>query len=123
PVEGLGLGLAYSNRGQALSNAGDSKGALADYRAALRQYSDVIRTSAPSAQIVFQRGLIYHVMGDADQAIVDYRDAIRIAPNETFAYVNRGIVLYTNTDNNQGAIADFDTPLQHNDREGSAGRN
>jgi len=52
-VKGLGLGLAYFNRGQALSNAGDAKGALADYRSALRYYTEVIRTSAPSAQIVF----------------------------------------------------------------------
>ncbi len=92
-VKGLGLGLAYFNRGQALSNAGDPKGALGDYRMALRYYTEVIRNAAPSAQLVFQRGLIYHVMGDSDQAIVDYSDAIRIAPNETFAYVNRGIVL------------------------------
>jgi tetratricopeptide (TPR) repeat protein len=88
-VKGLGLGPAYFNRGQALSNAGDQKGAIADYRMALRYYTEVIRTAAASAQLVFQRGLIYHVMGDSDQAIVDYSDAIRIAPNETFAYAER----------------------------------
>jgi tetratricopeptide (TPR) repeat protein len=81
---------------------------------ALRYYTEVIRTAAPSAQLVFQRGLIYHVMGDSDQAIVDYSDAIRIAPNETFAYVNRGIVLYTKKDNNEGAIADFNSALKLN---------
>ena len=113
-VKGLGLGLAYFNRGQALSNAGDQKGAMADYRMALRYYTEVIRNAAPSAQLVFQRGLIYHVMGDTDQAIVDYSDAIRIAPNETFAYVNRGIVLYTKKDNNEGAIADFNMALKLN---------
>ena len=48
-VKGLGLGLAYFNRGQALSNAGDPKGAQADYRMAVRLYTDVIRVSAPSA--------------------------------------------------------------------------
>jgi tetratricopeptide (TPR) repeat protein len=53
-------------------------------------------------------------MGDADQAIVDYSDAIRLAPNETYAYVNRGIVLYTKKDNNEGAIADFDSALKLN---------
>src|SRR5438477_3929649 len=113
-VKGLGLGLSYFNRGQALANSGDPKAAMADYRLALRQYNDVIRASAPNAQIVFQRGLIYHIMGDADQAIVDYSDAIRLAPNETFAYVNRGIVLYTKKDNNEGAIADFNTALKLN---------
>lgn len=113
-VKGLGLGLAHFNRGQALSNAGDPKGALNDYRSAIRYYTDVIRVSAPSAQVVFQRGLIYHVMGDSDQAIVDYSDAIRLAPNETYGYVNRGIVLYTKKDNNEGAIADFNSALKLN---------
>src|SRR5262245_16283198 len=113
-LKGLGLGLAYFNRGQALGKAGDPKGALADYRTALRYYTEVIRASAPSAPVVFQRGLIYHVMGDADQAIVDYSDAIRIAPNETYTYINRGIVLYTKKDNNEGAIADFDSALKLN---------
>ena len=51
-------------------------------------------------------------LGDADQAIVDYSDSIRIAPNETYAYVNRGIVLYTKKDNNEGAIADFNSALK-----------
>jgi tetratricopeptide (TPR) repeat protein len=110
-VKGLGMGLAYFNRGIARANDGDPKGAVGDYRTALRFYTDAIRSSAPSAQVLFQRGLIYHTMGDADQAIVDYSDAIRLSPREAFAYVNRGIVLYTKKDNNEGAIADFDAAL------------
>jgi len=111
-VKGLALGVAYFNRGLARANDGDPKGSVNDYRTALRFYTDVIRTSRPSAQVVFQRGLIYHTMGDADQAIVDYSDAIRLSPQETFAYINRGIVLYTKKDNNEGAIADFDSALK-----------
>src|SRR5260221_2348604 len=113
-AKGLALGLAHFNRAQALANAGDQKGAMADYRMALRYYTEVISASKPNAQAVFQRGLIYHVMGDADQAIVDYSDAIRLAPNETYGYVNRGIVLYTKKDNNEGAIADFNAALKIN---------
>ena len=45
--------------------------------------------------------MIYHTMGDADQAIVDYSDAIRLTPNDVQPYVNRGIVLYTKKDNNE----------------------
>ena len=111
-VKGLAMGLAYFNRGLARANDGDPKGSISDYRTALRFYTDVIRTSAPSAQIVFQRGLIYHTMGDADQAIVDYSDAIRLSPRDTYAYVNRGIVLYTKKDNNEGAISDFNSALE-----------
>lgn len=113
-TKGLGLGLAYFYRGLARANDGDPKGSISDYRTALRFYTDVIRTSTPSWQVVFQRGLIYHTMGDADQAIVDYSDAIRLSPRETFPYVNRGIVLYTKKDNNEGAISDFDRVLKLN---------
>ncbi|MGE5151721.1 MAG: tetratricopeptide repeat protein, partial [Rhodospirillaceae bacterium] len=113
-VKGLGLGFAYFNRGVARANDGDPKGSTSDYRMALRFYNDVIRTSAPSGQIVFQRGVIYHTMGDADQAIVDYSDAIRLTPNDVQPYVNRGIILYTKKDNNEGAIADFNAALKLN---------
>jgi tetratricopeptide (TPR) repeat protein len=113
-VKGLGMGLAYFSRGMARANDGDSKGSVNDYRTALRFYTDVIRSSPPQAQVVFQRGLIYHQMGDADQAIVDYSDAIRLSPRDTYAYVNRGIVLYTKKDNNEGAISDFDSALKLN---------
>jgi tetratricopeptide (TPR) repeat protein len=119
-VKGLGLGLAYFNRGVARANDGDPKGSMNDYRTALRFYTDVIRTSAPSGQIVFQRGVIYHTMGDADQAIVDYSDAIRLTPNDVQPYVNRGIILYTKKDNNEGAISDFNSALKLNRCEATA---
>ena len=119
-VKGLAMGLAYFNRGLARANDGDPKGSVSDYRTALRFYTDAIRSSAPSAQVVFQRGLIYHTMGDADQAIVDYSDAIRLSPRDIYAYVNRGIVLYTKKDNNEGAISDFDAALKINRCEATA---
>src|SRR5579872_7011518 len=111
-VKEIPLALAYFSRGQAFAATGNQKGSQSDYRQSLKIFTDVIRVSAPSAPIIFQRGLIYHTMGDADQAIVDYSDAIRLAPNETYAYVNRGIVLYTKKDNNEGAISDFNSALK-----------
>ncbi|HYD05218.1 MAG TPA: tetratricopeptide repeat protein, partial [Reyranella sp.] len=116
----LAMGLAYFNRGVARSQDGDSRGSTSDYRTALRFYTDVIRSSAPSGQVVFQRGMIYHTMGDPDQAIVDYSDAIRLMPNDVQAYVNRGIVLYTKKDNNEGALADFNAAFKINRCEATA---
>jgi tetratricopeptide (TPR) repeat protein len=113
-LNGIPLALAYFSRGSASSGIGDQKGAQADYKQSLKLFSDVIRVSQPSSPILFERGLIYQTIGDADQAIIDYSDAIRLAPNETYAYVNRGIVLYTKKDNNEGAIADFDAALKIN---------
>ena len=111
-LKGIPLALAYYHRATADSAIGDVQAATSDYKEALRIFTEVIRVSQASAPLLFQRGLIYHTLGDADQAIVDYSDSIRIAPNETYAYVNRGIVLYTKKDNNEGAIADFNSALK-----------
>src|SRR5580658_9201984 len=100
-LKSVGLAMAFYNRAAALANDGDQAGATADYKQALRVFTDVIRVSAPNGLILFQRGAIYQMIGDADQAIVDYSDSIRLSPSETFAYINRGIVLYTKKDNNE----------------------
>ena len=113
-LKGVPLGLAYYNRATAQIQQGHGEEATADYKEALRAFTEVIRVSQANAPLLFQRGLIYHTLGDADQAIVDYSDAIRLAPNETYAYVNRGIVLYTKKDNNEGAIHDFNSALKIN---------
>ena len=119
-LKSVSLAMAFYNRASALANEGDQAAAKADYRQALRVFTDVLRTSAPSGPLLFQRGAIYQMIGDADQAVVDYSDSIRIAPGETYAYINRGIVLYTKKDNNEGAIADFNAAIKINRREVSA---
>src|SRR5690349_24588380 len=111
-LKGIQLALAYYNRANAHQNSGDQEAATTDFKEALRVFTEVIRVSQASAPLLFQRGLIYHTLGDADQAIIDYSDAIRLAPTETYAYVNRGIVLYTKKDNNEGAISDFNSALK-----------
>lgn len=111
-LKGIPLALAYYNRATALSADGDQPAATSDFREAIRIFTQIIRSSQASAPILFQRGVIYHTIGDSDQAIVDYSDAIRVAPTETYAYVNRGIVLYTKKDNNEGAISDFNAALK-----------
>src|SRR6185312_12376264 len=122
-LKSVGLAMAFYNRAAALASDGDQNGATADYKQALRVFTDVIRVSAPSGPILFQRGAIYQMIGDADQAIVDYSDAIRLSPTETYAYINRGIVLYTKKDNNEGAIADFNSAIKLDRREVSAWKN
>ena len=67
-----------------------------------------------------QRGVIYQTIGEADRAILDFSDAHRMVPTQTFPLINRGVVLYTRKDNNQGAIADFNAALKINPREISA---
>jgi len=108
------VALAYFSRAVASSNLGDQKGAQADYKEALKLFTDAIRASPGNAAMLFQRGLIYHTMGETDQAIVDYSDAIRLAPTDDYAYVNRGIALYSRQDNNEGALRDFDAAIKLN---------
>ncbi|CAN0468923.1 unnamed protein product, partial [Phaeothamnion confervicola] len=67
-----------------------------------------------------QRGFVYQTIGEADRAIIDYSDAIRLAPRETYPLINRAVVLYTRKDNNEGAIADLTAALKINPREISA---
>src|SRR5476649_2741923 len=122
-LKSVGLAMAYYNRASAFAGSGDQAGAMADYKQALRVFTDVIRVSAPNGLILFQRGAIYQMIGDADQAIVDYSDAIRLSPSETYAYINRGIVLYTKKDNNEGAIHDFNAAIKINRREVPAWKN
>ncbi|MBS0540680.1 MAG: tetratricopeptide repeat protein [Proteobacteria bacterium] len=122
-LKSVGLAMAFYYRANALAQDGDQQGALVDYKQALRVFTDVIRVSAPSGPILFQRGAIYQMIGDADQAIVDYSDAIRLSPTDTYAYVNRGIVLYTKKDNNEGAISDFNAAIKINRREVAAWKN
>src|SRR5579864_2516935 len=74
-LKGVQLGLGYYNRATAHAQMGEQEDATADYKEALRAFTDVIRVSQASAPLLFQRGLIYHTLGDADQAIVDYSDA------------------------------------------------
>src|SRR5260221_394657 len=114
-AKGLALGLAHFNRAQALANAGDQKGAMADYRMALRYYTEVIRNSAPNAQVVFQRGLVYHDKAGKerlqgapflDKAMSDFNAAIRINPTAAAHFVGRAST-HMYKEEFQPAIADF----------------
>ncbi len=49
-------------------------------------------------------------MGDHDEAIADYSQAIRLNPNSAQPFYNRGLS-YANKGDYRGAIADFDRAL------------
>ena len=55
-----------------------------------------------------QRGIAYHRIGDADNALADYTAAIELTPKDPTPLVNRGIVYYTKKGKFDEAIADFD---------------
>ncbi len=106
------LAAAYLNRGLAESGEGSDARSKADYRAAIRIFNDLILGSPMQPYYYTQRGVIYQTIGEADRAILDFSDAIRLAPRETFPLINRGVILYTKKDNNEGAIADLTAALK-----------
>ena len=56
--------------------------------------------------------MIYQTIGEADRAILDYSDAIRLAPRETYPLSTAASLLYHRKDNNEGAIADLTAALK-----------
>ncbi len=104
---GRRLALAYLHRGLSESGPDGDKRSKADFRTAVRMYNDAIHAQPLNPYLYIQRGVVHQTIGEADRAIIDYSDAIRLAPRETLPLINRGVVLYIRKDNNEGAIADF----------------
>jgi len=59
------------------------------------------------------RGLLYDRIGDYDQAIAEYNQAIKIDPYTLEAYFNRGVI-YEIQGDYDGALADYNQALQIN---------
>src|SRR5918995_29167 len=104
--------LAYLNRGLSESGPGSEARSKDDYKAAIRIFNELILGSPMNPYYYTQRGVIYQTIGEADRAILDYSDAIRLAPRETYPLINRGVLLYLRKDNNEGAIADLTAALK-----------
>ncbi|OYW97361.1 MAG: hypothetical protein B7Z15_23265, partial [Rhizobiales bacterium 32-66-8] len=122
-LRGGPLALAYLHRGLSMSGPDTDKRSKADFRTAIRMYNDAIMAQPLNPHLYMQRGVVYQTIGEADRAIIDYSDAIRLAPRETLPLINRGVVLYLRKDNNEGAIADFNAALKINPKEISAWTN
>eukprot|EP01034_Spumella_vulgaris_P008518 gene8518-10841_t len=99
------------------------KRSKSDFRTAVRMYNDAVMAQPLNPHLYIQRGVVHQTIGEADRAIIDYSDAIRLAPRDTLPLINRGVVLYTRKDNNEGAIADFNSALKINNKEISAWTN
>ena len=113
-LKGPALGLAFFNRGRARESRGGAEDAVSDYKQALSLFNEAVRSSAPSAPLIFQRGVIYQTLSDSTQALIDFSMAIRLAPDASYAYVGRGLLLSSSKFNDEGALADFDSALRIN---------
>ena len=114
------LALVYLNRGLSETGKGSDVRAKADYKSSVRILTDAIMAAPTNPYLYILRGSVYQTIGEADRAIIDYSDAIRMAPQQTYPLINRAIVLYSKKDNNDGAIADLTAALRLNNKEISA---
>ena len=78
------LALLYLNRGLSEYGKGSDTRAKGDYKTAVRIMTDAINAAPSNPYLYIQRGSIYQSIGEADRAIVDYSDAIRLAPRQTY---------------------------------------
>ena len=136
--------MAYLERGNAHNNLGEAQQALADWNQALRidpnlaaaytargtyrrvsgdlprALADLDRSLqiAPSVDAYYQRGQVKHTMGDYQQAVSDYSDAIALRREAPYVYLARSVSKKSLGDD-AGAREDWNTAagLQVSDRD------
>src|SRR5690606_4771113 len=63
------------------------------------------------ADLLRQRGIAHHRLGDYQNALADYSQAILIDPQDSYALYNRALVR-TRLGDWRGAVSDYDVSLQ-----------
>ena len=96
---------AYSNRGFIHFKLGRCRKAITDYNEAIRLKSDVTGgphiqensisfsledTKFDEAEVYINRGVAKSQLGEYEEALVDYNEAIRLKPDNVEVYINRG---------------------------------
>jgi tetratricopeptide (TPR) repeat protein len=72
------------------------------------------------AWLYADRGWEYRAKGEADSAISDYNEAIRLNPEDPLAYVNRGYIYQYGKEDYDHAIADYNEAIRLDDKNASA---
>ncbi|MEM9265204.1 MAG: tetratricopeptide repeat protein [Cyanobacteria bacterium P01_F01_bin.13] len=99
---------ALINRGPVHAEQGNYQAALADYQTAMQLMSDL----SPDLSIVYHNsGNAYEALGDAENAIESYSQAIRLNPRYIDAYTAQGL-LYIKLQNYTQAIKHMSHVIQ-----------
>ena len=99
--------VAYCNRAFIRAEQGQVWEAIQDYSAAI---SAAIQ-AGPQALAYFHRGIVYQQLEHPAEAIADYGEAIRLAPDSPVARYHRGLA-YQKLDRAPEAVADFERAAQ-----------
>ena len=86
---------AYIKRAATYKSLGKFKQALADYTAAINRDSGsyLFDPTLHFSNAYFGRGNVYYQTGEFEKAIADYDSSLRLSPNNSLAFLNRGRAL------------------------------
>ncbi len=88
----------------------------------IKACTDVIRGDASAAWAYNNRGAGHHVLGNSEQALADYTQAIALAPDYGLAYRNRGL-LWEALGDADAAYADYTAAIERDPADANALRN
>ena len=83
------------------------------YLKASEHFTNALNLMPASAELYYNRGLVYHQLGEIDLAIQDYNLAINLQPGFVEAYDNRGLA-YEEKGKFDFAIQDYDMGIKMN---------
>ncbi len=102
------VAMARFTRGVARTMLGDKVLASEDYLDAIQRYDQLISSTNPDALNLYRRAAALDAVGQTDKALTDYSEAIKLDPNASLAFLNRGVLLATRKRAYDRAIQDFD---------------
>jgi tetratricopeptide (TPR) repeat protein len=105
------LALARLVRGSARMALGDKVLGGDDYRDALKRYDGMFNSKNPEALNLFRRAAAEDARGNTERALGLYREAVRMDPSTTLAFLERGILLASRKRAYERAIEDLDKVL------------
>jgi tetratricopeptide (TPR) repeat protein len=66
---------------------------MGDFERALADYTQALALNPLEATIFFNRGLLYHHLGQREAALADYAEAARLNPQDCSAFYNMACLL------------------------------
>ena len=102
--------MDWINKEQALWN-GEK---YTDPTKAIEYLNNAIKLQQNNASYYSKRGTAHYNLGQYQRAIEDYSEAIRLKPDYSLAYFNRGCIYVKNPDQYKQAIEDFNKAIKLN---------
>jgi len=96
-----------ANNPDLLTNVGNIYYDAQQYPIAVDYYGRALKDKPDAASVRTDMATAYWYMGDAGRAIAEYNKVLTVAPNNSNALFNRGLVKWRGQKDAAGALADF----------------